>query len=76
MSTYWVRPPQVLSADGRAHRFVWDLHYTAAGGAAPRYPIAAVYRDTPREPLGPAVVPGAIPSSSPSTARRSSNRCW
>ena len=25
--TYWLRPPQVLSAQAGMHRFVWDLHY-------------------------------------------------
>src|SRR5258708_26145925 len=41
------------------HRFIWDLH-----GAAPRavrrsFPISAVPADTPQQPQGPLVVPGA-----------------
>jgi photosystem II stability/assembly factor-like uncharacterized protein len=56
--TYWVRPPQALSADAGAHRFVWDMHYTPL--AEPRnYPISAIFGDTPAEPLGPAAHPGA-----------------
>ena len=47
--TYWVRPPQLLSTEPGMHRFVWDLRYA---------PPAAISRDTPLEPLGPAVVPG------------------
>jgi photosystem II stability/assembly factor-like uncharacterized protein len=56
--TYWVRPPQVLSAAAGAHRFVWDLHYPPPEGGRRSYPIAAVYRDTPSRPLGPWVQPG------------------
>jgi photosystem II stability/assembly factor-like uncharacterized protein len=54
---YWIRPQQVLSAAAGSHRFVWDLHYPPPPGPR-RYPIAAVYRDTPSEPLGPWVLPG------------------
>src|SRR5262249_23591053 len=50
--TYWIRPSQVLSAAAGSHRFVWDLHYPPPEGPR-RYPIAAVYRDTPSTPLGP-----------------------
>jgi photosystem II stability/assembly factor-like uncharacterized protein len=56
--TYWLRPPQILSAGAGSHRFVWDLHYPAPPGAARDYPIAAVYKDTVSEPLGPWVMPG------------------
>jgi photosystem II stability/assembly factor-like uncharacterized protein len=56
--TYWVRPPRVLPAGAGMHRFVWDLHYPPPAGARRSYPISAVYRDTPSEPLGPAVLPG------------------
>jgi photosystem II stability/assembly factor-like uncharacterized protein len=56
--TYWVRPPQILSAEVGMHRFVWDLHYPAPDSLAHEYPIAAIYRDTPRYPRGPAVLAG------------------
>ena len=55
---YWVRPPQILSTDTGMHRFVWDLHYPPPDALEHEYPISAVYRDTPRGPLGPAVLPG------------------
>ncbi|MBO0698066.1 MAG: hypothetical protein J2P46_06715, partial [Zavarzinella sp.] len=57
--TYWIRPPQVLSAAAGPHRFVWDLHYPPAErGGRDRYPMTAVYNDTPPEPTGPWVHPG------------------
>jgi hypothetical protein len=40
------------------HRFVWDLHYPAPKVLGHDYPISAIYGDTPRYPLGPAVLPG------------------
>jgi photosystem II stability/assembly factor-like uncharacterized protein len=57
---YWVRPPQVLSAEAGAHRFVWDLHYTPIEGEPGRrgYPISAIYRDTPPSPTAPLAHPG------------------
>ena len=39
------------------HRFVWDLHYPP-WIMEHEYPISAIYRDTPRYPLGPSVLPG------------------
>ncbi len=60
ISLDWVRPPQVLSAEAGAHRFVWDLHYTPAE-AGPRrrsYPISAIYGDTPPSPTSPLAHPG------------------
>lgn len=56
--TYWLRPPQQLSARPGTHRFVWDLHYTPPKVLEHGYPISANYGDTPRYPLGPAVLPG------------------
>jgi photosystem II stability/assembly factor-like uncharacterized protein len=56
--TYWIRPPRLLSGAAGSHRFVWDLHYPPPEGVRRSYPISAVYRDTPSEPLGPAVLPG------------------
>jgi photosystem II stability/assembly factor-like uncharacterized protein len=55
--TYWIRPPQNLRTSAGSHRFVWDLHYPPPPGRRV-YPIAAVFRDTPGEPLGPWVQPG------------------
>jgi photosystem II stability/assembly factor-like uncharacterized protein len=56
--TYWVRPPQRLAATAGTHRFVWDLHYPPPKVLGHDYPISAIYGDTPRYPLGPAVLPG------------------
>ncbi len=55
--TYWIRPPQPLSAAAGSHRFVWDLHYPPPEGMR-RYPMTAVYQDTPSQPVGPWVQPG------------------
>ncbi|MGH7469532.1 MAG: glycoside hydrolase [Longimicrobiales bacterium] len=55
---YWVRPPQVLVKLAGMHRFVWDLHYAPPAGANFSYPIAAIYRNTPRVPHGPWAAPG------------------
>jgi hypothetical protein len=56
---YWIRRPRALSAAAGAHRFVLDLHEPAPAAARFEYPIAAVANDTPREPRGPWVLPGA-----------------
>lgn len=56
--SYWVRPFDRLATGAGMHRFVWDLHATPPSVAEYEYPIAAIYRDTPREPLGPLVPPG------------------
>jgi hypothetical protein len=56
--TYWIRPPQRVSTDAGTHRFVWDLHYAPPKVLGYGYPISAIYGDTPRHPLGPAVLPG------------------
>jgi hypothetical protein len=55
--TYWIRPPQILASNAGMHRFIWDLHYPAPDALRHQYPISAIYRDTPRYPLGPAVMP-------------------
>ncbi|MDT7690296.1 MAG: hypothetical protein QOE46_3055, partial [Acidobacteriota bacterium] len=56
--TYWIRPPQILPARAGMQRFVWDLHYPEPKALSHEYPISAIYRDTPRSPLGPSVMPG------------------
>jgi photosystem II stability/assembly factor-like uncharacterized protein len=55
---YWIRPPQILSAAEGSHRFVWDLRIPPPGSVRHDYPISAIVHDTPRYPLGPAVMPG------------------
>jgi photosystem II stability/assembly factor-like uncharacterized protein len=56
--TYWVRPPQVLSAAAGAHRFVWDMHYPNVPGVDAEYPIAAIPHNTAPQPSGPWAQPG------------------
>lgn len=56
--TYWIRPEQTLSTRPGMQRFVWDLHDAPPEGERPEYPIAAIYGDTPRHPLGPWALPG------------------
>jgi photosystem II stability/assembly factor-like uncharacterized protein len=57
--SYWVRRPRQLSTGAGMHRWVWDLHYPAPLTNRHDYPISAVPQDTPRYPLGPAVLPGS-----------------
>jgi photosystem II stability/assembly factor-like uncharacterized protein len=56
--TYWIRPPQILSAKAGMQRFVWDLHFPPPRVDRYDYPISAIYMDTPPEPHGPSVLPG------------------
>jgi hypothetical protein len=56
---YWIRPWQPLLATPGLHRFAWDLRLDPPATGRFTYPIAAIYRDTPREPRGPWVLPGA-----------------
>jgi photosystem II stability/assembly factor-like uncharacterized protein len=56
--TYWIRPQRTLSAEPGMHRFIWDMHYPPPDSLDHEYPISAVYRDTPRYPLGPPILPG------------------
>ncbi len=56
--TYWVRPPQVLSAQAGMHRFVWDMHYAPVPGGRGSLPMQAVVHNTAPAPTGPWVMPG------------------
>jgi photosystem II stability/assembly factor-like uncharacterized protein len=55
---YWLRMPMALPGDPGMHRWIWDLRYAPPVATHYEYPISAVPHDTPREPLGPLVVPG------------------
>jgi photosystem II stability/assembly factor-like uncharacterized protein len=55
---YWIRPSQILSDAAGAHRFVWDLRTPPPASLRHEYPISAIVDDTPRLPVGPAVMPG------------------
>ncbi len=55
---YWLRPHQPLSAKAGFHRFVWDMHHEPPAVASFNYPIAAIYRNTPRTPHGSWALPG------------------
>jgi len=55
---YWIRPDRALSASAGLHRFVWDVHYERPAVNGFNYPIAAVYMNTPRTPLGTWALPG------------------
>jgi len=56
--TYWLRPPQGLSAQAGMHRFVWDLHYPSPRVMRPTVAISVILHDSPVGPLGPAALPG------------------
>jgi photosystem II stability/assembly factor-like uncharacterized protein len=55
----WVRPPRVLPATPGMHRFVWDLRFLPPSTKRREYPISAIPGDTPPDPRGPFVLPGA-----------------
>jgi photosystem II stability/assembly factor-like uncharacterized protein len=56
--TYWIRPAPVVATNGGMHRFVWDLRYSPPKSKEHEYPISAIYKNTPRLPVGPSVLPG------------------
>jgi hypothetical protein len=58
VAPYWVRPARILPATPGMHRFVWDLRFPPPRSRKHEYPISAIPGDTPREPLGPYVLPG------------------
>jgi photosystem II stability/assembly factor-like uncharacterized protein len=55
---YWIRPPQILSAEAGEHRFIWDLRTAPPESIFHQFPISAIPHDTPRYPLGAGVLPG------------------
>ena len=55
---YWIRMPKTVSTEAGMHRWIWDLHYPPPTSIKHQYPISAVPHDTPRDPLGPRVLPG------------------
>ncbi len=55
---YWIAEPHPPGITRGMHRWIWDLHYAAPRTALRGFPISAVPRETPQEPLGPAAVPG------------------
>ena len=57
--SYWFRAARTLPTKAGMQRFVWDLHYAPPEGFPRAFPISAIYRDTPSEPEGPLVPPGA-----------------
>ncbi len=56
---YWVRPSHNPGTSAGMHRFVWDLTEPPPLSPTYGYPISAVPHDTPREPQGVRVLPGA-----------------
>ena len=55
---YWIKPPEILSAEAGAHRFIWNLRTAPPQSIFHDYPISAIPHDTPRYPLGAPVLPG------------------
>ena len=55
---YWIRPPMTVSTSAGMHRLVWDVHYPPPASLSFSYPISAIYRNTPRIPLGAWALPG------------------
>lgn len=55
---YWIRPHRALPSKAGLHRFVWDLRHERPAVQSFSYPIAAIYKNTPRAPLGSWVLPG------------------
>jgi photosystem II stability/assembly factor-like uncharacterized protein len=56
---HWIRPQRKLAATPGLHRFVWDLRLPRPAADSFAYPISAIYGDTPKEPRGAFVLPGA-----------------
>jgi len=58
VAPYWMKPPQVLSAQPGMHRFVWNLRYAAPRALNRDFPISAIPHQTPLGPQGPLAAPG------------------
>jgi photosystem II stability/assembly factor-like uncharacterized protein len=56
--SYWVRPPQLLSAAPGLHRFLWDMHYAPVPGVEPEFPMSAIFHNTASEATAPWAMPG------------------
>ena len=56
--SYWIRQPKTLATTAGMHRWVWDLRSGPPATLLHDYPISAIYKDTPREPLGVFVMAG------------------
>jgi len=56
---YWIRPRARLDGRAGSHRFVWDLHGLPLATRRRSFSIAATPHDTPVEPRGVWVLPGA-----------------
>ena len=56
---YWLARPHPLPSGAGMHRVVWDLRYGAPPAFRHTQPIAALLHDTPSDPRGPFVTPGA-----------------
>jgi hypothetical protein len=56
---YWMRPPQLLQRTAGMHRVVWDLRLAEPAAFDREPPISALYMDTPLDPRGALVPPGA-----------------
>jgi len=55
---YWIRPPQVLSAEAGMHRFLWDFRYAPVQGVETGFPISAIYGNTTPNPTSPLAMIG------------------
>ena len=55
---YWIKPPQILSAEAGEHRWIWDLRTAPPESLSHQFPISAIPHDTPQYPLGAGVLPG------------------
>src|SRR5260370_3143603 len=58
ITAYWLGASVSLSSAEGVHRWIWDLNSAPPLATEHEYPISATPHDTPRFPLGPAVVPG------------------
>ena len=57
--SFWIRSPQILPAAAGMHRFVWNLRLAAPPAFRHEPTMAAEPEDTPMEPQGVLVPPGA-----------------